>query len=470
MPLAGILEKCSRWKREWSPRFFILRGDRIDYYLEPPDDFDEDEPRGTLSLSLASPAEEIGRPCCIQVGSVLLSCACPEEQRRWIESINDVYGACTPATAYPSNAAAARRRSTSSNCSFDSEETARLARQVSGPAAFEPAEASLVLLIGHADGARSEVRPLRWRETVNCSLPTGENCAHVLLMDSAGGTQGICRVPLQQSRTSCCVIQRFSKASRNLEGALEVVVQSCEKSGVAPHNLFLYAYSCLALAAAMAYASASYVVAISVTVSAVLFALDAHGRCSTVAKHTRDQATISVVRYVQSYAANPTPTPTHAVRLVSSTSAPLWVGRWLLDKSRSEPYEPILLDMGMNFILRRAIDAKTSVLVLSVGTTHMVINVKTLVTVEDTLPLDCSWVTKPAPPATKHKGNMRMRLLRHSSHEIVLSTELPNGAGELRDTTTVHADGAWFSRKTEKFGPAQNTADIVVHRVFRRVP
>ena len=114
-------------------------------------------------------------------------------------------------------------------------------------------------------------------------------------------------------------------------------------------------------------------------------------------------------------------------------------------------------DMGVNYLIRKAADAKTppgcsrtrwrkgqelgagqrvgvaakpskqppfvflipealttcarSVLVISKSASHVTFIVKNLVTVEDVLPVDGSWVQKPVPPAGKMKGEMYLGCL-----------------------------------------------------------
>ena len=47
-----------------------------------------------------------------------------------------------------------------------------------------------------------------------------------------------------------------------------------------------------------------------------------------------------------------------------------------------------------------------SVLVIAKSSSHVTFIVKNLVTVEDVLPVDGSWVYKPVPPAGRMKGEM----------------------------------------------------------------
>jgi len=150
--------------------------------------------------------------------------------------------------------------------------------------------------------------------------------------------------------------------------------------------------------------------------------------------------------------------PAHQAR----NTEPLWIGRWKLDKSCSDPYEPILAELGITYLLRKAIDAKTSTLQIECKDSAVVLTVTNLVTVVDVLPMDGSHILRPVPPGAKVKGTMKVRLVSHTPTELVLSSELPEGEGELVDVTTIHEGGAWLSRRT-KLGQTEVT------RVFRRM-
>merc|ERR1719188_1200454 len=101
--LAGMLEKQKRWRKEWCYRFFILRSNRIDYFLKPPAIVDEedtsDPPRGSIHLHRGvwfSALEEPGRPYCVRVGEELLSCNSRAEQQRWLEAVETISSSLPP--------------------------------------------------------------------------------------------------------------------------------------------------------------------------------------------------------------------------------------------------------------------------------------------------------------------------------------------------------------------------------------
>jgi len=149
-------------------------------------------------------------------------------------------------------------------------------------------------------------------------------------------------------------------------------------------------------------------------------------------------------------------------RGLAKDATPLWVGSWRLDKSCSDPYEPILAELGITYLLRKAIDAKTSTLKIERNVDSVAVAVTNLVTVVDVLPLDGTHILRPVPPGAKVKGTMKVRLVRHSTTELVLGSELPDGGGELLDTTTVMDGGAWLTRRTQM-------GQTEVTRVFRRI-
>merc|ERR1712151_312773 len=102
--------------------------------------------------------------------------------------------------------------------------------------------------------------------------------------------------------------------------------------------------------------------------------------------------------------------------------------------------------MGVNYLIRKAADAIKSTLIISVSASDVTILVKTLVTVEDCIPLDGSWATKDVPPGGRMKGQMRVRLTKNSERELEMYSEFPDGEGDLRDTLTVSEDGNSFTR------------------------
>lgn len=253
--------------------------------------------------------------------------------------------------------------------------------------------------------------------------------------------------------------------------SLRICVHGSETPAGSQRNFLVHALGCLCLAAALllgggkALGEASLYGAV-LAVAAAAWLVMSELRAPTMQRQRR--VTFSVEGVAQG-----TPLPAQLPSAVSSATAsslqPLFVGKWMLDKAKSEPYEPILSFMGMHYLIRRMIDAKTSTLEISIRPPYVVLLVRTLVTVEDVMPLDGSFVVKAVPPQTRFKGTMRLHVKRFSATELVLSTILPDNEGELRDTTTVHADGNWFSRRTEVAPAVDAQATIVVNRVFRRV-
>jgi hypothetical protein len=146
---------------------------------------------------------------------------------------------------------------------------------------------------------------------------------------------------------------------------------------------------------------------------------------------------------------------------VSEVQSPRWVGKWRLDKVHSEPYAPILEDLGVNYLLRKAADAANSVLTISTSPTHVTINIKLWVTLEDCVPLDGSFCTKPVPTGSSIKGDCRIKVVKHDANELQLLTQFPDGHGELVDTLTMSDDGNSFTRVVTK-------GELEVTRVFRR--
>eukprot|EP00931_Biecheleriopsis_adriatica_P107519 TRINITY_DN81859_c0_g1_i1.p1 TRINITY_DN81859_c0_g1~~TRINITY_DN81859_c0_g1_i1.p1 ORF type:complete len:402 (-),score=77.52 TRINITY_DN81859_c0_g1_i1:67-1272(-) len=140
---------------------------------------------------------------------------------------------------------------------------------------------------------------------------------------------------------------------------------------------------------------------------------------------------------------------------------PQWVGAWSLDKSRSESYDPILADLGVNVLLRKAADLLSSKLIITKTDTHVTITIQIWVTVEDCLPIDGSWVQKDVPKGSSMEGTCRVRITKWSMSEIEMLTEFPEGHGDLRDTLTMNEDGKSFKRVV-------NRGSLCVTRTFTK--
>merc|ERR1712032_482500 len=123
---------------------------------------------------------------------------------------------------------------------------------------------------------------------------------------------------------------------------------------------------------------------------------------------------------------------------------PGWVGRWRLDFSCSDNCEPILAAVGVPYMIRKIANSIRAGCVISVCATHLKIVHKSLIPVEDRIPVDGSWLTKPMPPGGRMKGEFRVRLTKTSKSELELYTVLPEG--ELREKYLVFEDGNSFSR------------------------
>jgi len=138
---------------------------------------------------------------------------------------------------------------------------------------------------------------------------------------------------------------------------------------------------------------------------------------------------------------------------------PQWCGRWVLDKACSDCMEPLLSDLGVNYILRKAADAANTMMTIRVSRTHVNINLKIWISVEDSIPLDGSWTTKPVPRGGKYRGTCRVRLTRISHTELEMLSKFDDDS-EIRDTLSMLADGASFLR-------VMSRGDRTVKRIFR---
>merc|ERR1712094_18311 len=77
----------------------------------------------------------------------------------------------------------------------------------------------------------------------------------------------------------------------------------------------------------------------------------------------------------------PSPTPSSSLGLAPN-STQRWVGKWALDKSCSQKYEPIMADLGVSWVLRKAADSANSTMDISTTASHVKIVAKVYVTLE----------------------------------------------------------------------------------------
>jgi len=398
-----------------------MRADRIDYYLMPPiiDDEDDEARRGSIALCKATPAEEPGRPFCIRIGAELLSCRTQAEQNRWIDAVNQAAEALS--LSMP--------RSPDRIDIFAAEFLPGMQLVMLRPDGLvemvKQREPSTVLL----SGADSIVSILHFDEphhatsgsftrTKSSEAFVGTRGAHALsTLSLVGCTSGDEIVfPVQPLASLQCLTGRHCES----QWRLHVRVLSDE----------------LVLSLAMI-----------VLVGGMLV-------METQRPHvgkTQRRVTFIVDRVSKN----------DAVPGALFTSTPKWVGQWMLDKACSESYDPILADLGVMYIVRKAADAANSVLTISLSPTDVTIHVKIWVSVEDCIPLDGSPAVKPVPPGSKMKGRCTVRLTKCTDTEFEMLTTFPAGNGELRDTLVVHEDGESFTRVVVR-------GDLSVTRVFRR--
>ncbi|CAJ1375505.1 unnamed protein product [Effrenium voratum] len=368
--LAGMLEKQSRWRKEWSERFFVMDEDCIKYFISPPaflDDNGEDV-RGKIPLAglVAEAAQDPGRPYCIRAGRDLLSCKTEAEQQRWLQAINAAGGVeeANQACTKPSRPCAGK-----------------------GPG----------LLLVHADRPHQAVA---LGQPVSVRLASAA-CATILIQELpvAGGAQALCRLALQKCKSGCSTsfpVELLGKGVCSDEWSLSVQVLG---------NRLQRTAQPLLLGVASLLSAWMYFVGVDITglIVALLWQL---------------------VSWMQSAAVHEVTFSVEQVQLLKDSAdaqaeaPPRWCGTWVLDKSCSEKYETILKDMGVNYLIRKAADAKTSVMIISKSSSHVTFIVKNLVTVEDVLPVDGSWVTKAVPPAGRMRGEMRLRLSKCTENEL----------------------------------------------------
>lgn len=435
--LAGMLEKQSRWRKEWSERFFVMDEDCIKYFVSPPAFLEDtaEESRGKIHLAglVAEIAQDVGRPYCIRVGRDLLSCKSEPEQRKWLQAINGAAGALDGPSA------ASESAQTRPRCTDDE-------------------EPNLVLL--RNDGPSQAVH---WRQPTTVQLATPSTCI-LLWMDESrlGGGQALCRLALHQ----CHVGTSASFPAESLGGSHEPAVKSLSVKVIGADSLGKYA-AFVPLILGIISVLSSMIWLWRLETSGLAVALLWHAWHWTQATPVR-QITFMVEDLVKADQPHSAPEQNEAEGPVPAPreEQPNWCGTWTLDKSCSEKYENILKDMGVNYVIRKAADAKTSVLVISKSISHVTFIVKNLVTVEDVLPVDGAWVRKPVPPAGRMKGEMRLRLSKCTQNELEMVTEFPPGEGSLCDTLVVNNDRSSFSRRVVR--TRSDGTELECTRVFRR--
>jgi len=479
--LAGMLEKRGRWRKEWNYRFCVVRKKSIDYFMEPPAVMEEDQSqeirRGSIPLQGSAVAEgEPGRPFCISVGGELLSCATQAEQHRWLETIG---------------AAAAALQAEEGGC-VTSTGSLRFARSRSGSSNVE--EPRLLLL-----APEEAPRQLSWREPCTVLLPSNASEVTLVLFESSTGSgNAMVRLPLFNTAVSDTSfnLQTFASEPAGLRLCVRVhntepcAAKASGKSGSGLLSALLPggATSCLGLALACLAAGGSSACTFFVVLALILMHVapsDGAGSANAkrvtfsareIASGASKQAQASIGAATPSTRTPATSAPpSSAVGPAAALSSvprplggdgarPLWMGKWKLDKARSEVYEPIMSDMGVHYFIRKAMDAKTSFLTMKTSDTHVLILLQMGISVEESIPLDGSWASKAVPPMSKMSGEARWRLTKNSAKELEMYTEFPSGWGSLRDTLTVSEDGSTFARKIAR------SESLYITRYFMRVP
>jgi len=415
------------------------------------DELVSDEVRGSIPLHGATPAREPGRPHCLRVGGALLSCANDAEQKRWLSAILKAASKSNPD----------QPPTTERQFSDELEEPPLLLIPPAGPlwevswhelqrVECSIAESTVNLLLLDSNGSRS----------FSARRCTGSSLGGSFCSTAGGGAWGASD---SGGARACCQMRLFNARCGNVDFPVQpLVLGSAASVGLEQHCLsvsvhanepldsrtsLLHSPICILLCVALALiVSGSAGLAVVATATALALFIMRRDPAPP-----RRQITFSVERLDIGAAAVPV--------ALAIPENPRWVGRWRLDKSCSEKYEPILADMGVNYVLRKAADSIKSGLVISVSASHVTILVKTLVTVEDCIPVDGSWTTKPVPPGSRMKGELRVRLTKASESELEMYTVFPEG--DLRDTLLVHADGNSFTRTVVR-------GELSVTRVFRR--
>jgi len=318
-----------------------------------------------------------------------------------------------------------------------------------------------------------EASTVAWRERTSALLSRSDSVISVLFLDAADfngcfdvssstsagvptGALALCRLTLFDAG-SCDMsfpVRLLGKQDDDCESGaweLAVKVHSNEPTQAASKQDHAAIVGCLCAAAALYIGGSPRAAALALVFLAL--ALFAHSR--------RRQSTPQR-RVIFSLEALTDKGPAVPEPLLPLTEPPRWLGRWQVDKTCSELYEPVLVDLGVNYVLRKAADAANTVMTITTSEAHVTIHLKVFVSVEDCIPLDGSIATKPVPPGSPMKGECSVRLTKLTTNELEMLTVFPPGNGELRDTLTVAEDGLSFTRVVVR-------GKLSVTRVFRKI-
>lgn len=441
--LAGMLWKRSHWRKEWSLRFFMMQKDRIDYYLQPPAIVDEanSEPRrGHIPLAVACAHEETCHPFCISIGGELLSCQSAAEQQRWLETINTAVRVL---------------------------QQSQSVKQVSASQQTMLMNAQLLLLPHDA----TTPTYMKWHQPSTMLLPSRNSIATLLFMglgekgSGSGGSGGTDSQTLCSGASAIC---RLSfEGARGIDNMFQV--QPLTSSlGDANLRLCVHILSNQILTVWPEQQQCSIcagvcVIALGMVLAGAVCTALATLLLMTVALLARTWTDPPLRKRQVTFSLEELETHTPSPKTSISSPVPKWVGKWRLDKSCSELYEPILADLGVKWVLRKAADAANSILTIRVSEKDVFVHVKIWVSIEDQIPLDGSWTAKPVPKGSPMKGTCRVCLTKNTMTELEMLTEFPDGNGTLRDTLTMSEDGNSFTRVVVR-------GALSVSRVFRREP
>jgi len=357
----------------------------------------------------------------MSINNELLCCKTFAERQRWLETINAASSALQRSRGLPD-------------------------KQI----LTESLMAANLLLI--PPGASEELVPMQWRKRSSVSVAGSQSSATLLFVDGgssrgggasglpAGATQALCRLPLYDwaaGTLSNAPVQLLGdtsqESSRDLNLCVTIHSNELEEADErSSYMSWVIGISVLAVASLLSsntqLASFAFIVAY-----ALLF-------------HEARRAPPPPPRRLIKFSAEKVESGTTAT-LGPLLTTPGWVGQWRLDKSCSEPYAPILEDLGVNFILRKAADAANSVMTITTTATHLTVVLKIWVTVEDCIPIDGSFATKAVPPgSSKMRGECRVKVAKATATELEMYTEFPDGNGALRDILTMNEDGNSFTR------------------------